>query len=402
MTSFIRSLVYLSPFIIILIPSFNIEGIFLFYPFLLFMIIIVFLQSQEKVRINKSIHIETSIICLFIMYSFFSAFWSVDYEFGMNNTVIPQAFGIILLLIMVYMFTKENHLHSIIKSFSVLYLLMLAIGLVDIFSNTQYLAEASEMKAIINSFGNNFPLASLGNTNDFAQFIILFYPTTLVCLKNLKINQFNKVIINVIVFLSTVVVVVNTESRITYVTLPLLLLFMLYKNFTKKVIKRILLAFIIVLTCGYILTHFDVSEIGTDDSTDLRILIIKAGLEITKDNMILGSGSGSTVFLLNEYIFDPRYNLGLPMHNMIIKFSAEYGLIITMLFFLMILRIILKLYKVSKNTNSTYFKEIAVALMAILVFFPFSTSASSDASIQASTWLILGLSLSVIKVMKSN
>lgn len=104
-----------------------------------------------------------------------------------------------------------------------------------------------------------------------------------------------------------------------------------------------------------------------DSQSKTRQIIWKSALEITEDYKYTGVGMGNFKFFFNEYSGTKRGYIDA--HNLLLNFSAEFGIIFTFIAFILILKIgidsLIGYFKTKGNEKLTY---LSLGIM-IAIFF---------------------------------
>lgn len=380
----------------------KISSISAYYLFPFLIIIILKLSNREsQIILNRKKYMFYILFFLFfLIFSIVISDLPSDLAF---KSILMQFIGLLIILNFLLISERKGILTKVMNSFSIIYISVIIMAIIEIFLNENVFNPDSSMYNYENIFGFKYPIAIFSNTNDLAQFLLLFTPIFFVNVSRIIKNKFFSPIIIFFLFLLISFILINTESRISYILFPVIFLIFFYLKFNNKLIKRLFLFLLFIMVGVYIIFFSNLFTLFDDDSSDIRILLLIAGFNLFLDNALLGVGAGGSIISIATYINDNRFNLGLPLHNMILKFLVEFGLLFSLIFVIFLIKICKDCIVISKREISDSYKlNLNYFICSLMLTFPFITTTSSDASIQPSTWLIFIPILVFIQQMYSN
>ena len=252
-------------------------------------------------------------------------------------------------------------------------------------------------------YNRYYPTVFFSNPNDVAYYLLIATPISISYLiKN------NKKILPLIVSIFSLIIILNTESKLTLLSMIFVLftvICLIYKSNT-TVRRYLLFTIFMILLFTIILFILDNPNVGNifmsnqllkvDKSQSyftIRQNLLQQAFELGIEYFPFGAGLGSITSLLN-----------IPPHNLFALFWADLGIFIFILFISFYLYGIYKLYKVYSfnSRNLKKYTMISSIVLALWTIMPIITSISSVAEQRKITWILIGLSISQIKIYTNN
>ena len=326
-----------------------------------FVILIVYKKEFNFLK-NKSI------IYLFILYLYliFNSFVSLDYSEG-----ILRNFGFLRIIILFaainYFFLNETFFKKVLKSWTLIILIVLIDVLIESFTGKNILGFGGEIyqKRIV-SFFKDEPIVG-GYLNGFYLIIIGFL-----------FNEFKEkrnflVILLSIIFIITILLT-GERSNTLKAIFGISIFFILYKNLNikKKVIAfltTILLILLLVLNSNFLKVRFFFQINNLFNQNNIYFQLYDSAFEVFKKNKLLGVGNKNyRVETCKEINTNEKYICTTHPHQIYFEFLSEHGLIGT----LIILSIFYKLIfsKILETFREKNYVKIGALIYLILVFAP--------------------------------
>jgi teichuronic acid biosynthesis protein TuaE len=203
----------------------------------------------------------------------------------------------------------------------------------------------------------------------------------------------------VIIAVSSLILLIETNSRANVLGFILGLLFLIGLLFQKISFKKRVLIITSMLTGLFVceavtrffssvwVRYFNSMSIGTET---VRVNLLKNGLEFIKKTLGFGVGAGNIEYWMENYsIYDTRGVLNI--HNWWGELLTAYGIYFTILYLAFYIWLFVTLnsrYKTTKNRDS---KILALGFMGILVMFIVSSVSSSSNIIRDWLWIFWGI-----------
>lgn len=154
-------------------------------------------------------------------------------------------------------------------------------------------------------------------------------------------------------------VLVLTFSRVAFLVAVVILLLLFLRSISRAKIKEFSISPLLFFE------RFTNLLGGGDRSWSERVDLLKASIEVIKENFFLGTGLGNSIRAMEDYI--PRSSNGIlilqPVHNIFVLIFAELGVFGFFSFFYILIKLFLENFK-----RLTYFK-IGVLLAIVMIGF---------------------------------
>ena len=328
-----------------------------------------------------------------IMYSLFTIIWSKYSAIGMT-IFLPLVTGFTCMAFVASLDYKS--LSLFLRSMSIFTYIILVIALYEIFFGSYILFDNSNFIYVLNKYGFHYPGVAFANPNDLAQYLVCVVPIILA-------KQFDekKVFSYIIIFLVTLFILFNTNSRFSIISAFVIMFgyFIVFLSKNKLILKRglftgVLLYVLINLlsvigidlkTFG-ILDNFLLIDTSMDYFTGRSVLYAKA-FDLGVENLLLGSGLGGSYAVTT-----------IGTHNMFLFIFSDLGITFALGFVLFLFSLFIQLYNYRKLKLFNF--HLASIMLSFLVAFPIISSMSSANEQRKIIWLMLGLMLSVLSNYK--
>lgn len=382
-----------------------VSGIFVLY---------IFLHIK---KIDKLSFDVTKPILFFILYSLFTLLWVPSVEVGFRN-LFYLVCGYFCVFFVVYYSSNFYYLKAIYKLIVFILCLNFLIGFMETLGflrlpmspyspYAHYFGYSQKDLNDVASYALNSviqrPTGFNGNPNNFG-FVyaiglpfLFFYNKFLKFISiflliwfNLYIQSRGLFLATIIFFIGFIVLDYKKNLKPLIISAPLFIIWALYFNN-------------IDLSNYRFFNVFDSISVGWDqiksgqrldpqNSTDFRSYIYGLGLYHFINNPWFGLGIGGIQSVLIDLNFDIQ-----SFHFYFLEVLIDYGFIFYFLFLFYYLNIIKKLLIIAKNGSNNlanYAKSSALSL----IILPFASIAPSSIVYILSAWIILGLSIAIIKL----
>ncbi|MFL2143629.1 O-antigen ligase family protein [Ruoffia sp. FAM 20857] len=388
---YMKVIIFLFPFATFIGSYLNVSVISLSNIYSLLLMFLVFRQLL-KGRLN---YIKGYILffSVMIMYSLFTIIWSRYSPIGMT-IFLPLVTGFVCMAFVASL--DYRNLNLFLRSMSIFTYIVLLIALYETLFGSYILFDNNDFIYVLNKYGFHYPGVAFANPNDLAQYLVCIVPIILA-------KQFDekKVFLPTIIFLVTLFILFNTNSRLSIISIFIIVFgyFIVFLSKNKLIFKRGLFTGVLL----YVLINL-VSVIGIDLKTfDLldNFLLINSSMDyftgrsvlyteafaLGVENLILGAGLGGSYAVTT-----------IGTHNMFLFIFSDLGILFAVGFILFLFFLFIKLYRYRKMKLINF--HFASLMLSILVAFPIVSSMSSANEQRKIIWLILGLMLSVLSNYK--
>jgi putative inorganic carbon (HCO3(-)) transporter len=218
------------------------------------------------------------------------------------------------------------------------------------------------------SWGLTGPPGNFQNSGELAILMLTLFPLAFLLYENLK-NKVSRIerYLLILFWLTPIITILGANSRGSQIALALQLIFMFRKNvFSIKKVTGI----IIILSISYSFLPEEqmlrFSNIGEDRPSQQRVLYLEHGLDMLRDNPVLGVGYYNFARYYSEYYpNDMLYNNAQLPHNIFIQVGTDAGLLGLIPFLL----IIWSPFSLIKSLNKR--KEANIIICNILTGFSY-------------------------------
>ena len=152
-------------------------------------------------------------------------------------------------------------------------------------------------------------------------------------------KNYKKAIISFIIFLTTILAIIQTGCRGAYLgvfTFLMLLMFLSFKltnlKTIKEVLKKIYITFLSILTLSIFFFPplqkriLSIFLLRSDSSTSFRLNVFNSSLEMLKDNFLFGIGTGNTTFREIYGLYMKSGFDALSAYNIYLETAVESGI----------------------------------------------------------------------------
>jgi O-antigen ligase len=187
-------------------------------------------------------------------------------------------------------------------------------------------------------------------------------------------------IFGIISIIVTIFAIIFTSSRMGYLALGQILLFIILREIKNTTLLRkfgIIMGFVVLIFISiYALSMMKNQEVTFDRMKSLtsistynsssqsfkkidkyvleRVLLLVVGVDLIKNNLLLGVGIGNSKYIAAKYLpyeVDKKY-----LHNTYLDIGSEHGIVLVGVLLLLLLLMMIKIYKRHrKNRRAEYF-----------------------------------------------
>lgn len=321
----------------------------LLYPFrIVAAILFIFLIFKSKIedwKISKNTWFTIIPVLIYmLLHSLISLIWAQD-QLKTVKAILNFAFVAIFLFMFMRFVKDKKSLDRLLIALSANFFIILAIGIYEAFTSDYHFADPAgvDISWRANAYGVSYPVVCFTNPNDFSFAITLTLPLVLYVLDEALLlkkwqRTFGKMLIIAMAFFN----IMHTCSRLGYIVFFVVLAVYLIMQFRKSIQETLflgLLAIFLLLSMTQIIQiDYGVDEkdgkaqpltmIGaTDTSTQIRILLLKQGLRVTRDTLGLGAGAKNSPAFMARYP-DMEETGGITdYHFFYMELLADYGVI---------------------------------------------------------------------------
>ncbi|WP_336012433.1 O-antigen ligase family protein [Acinetobacter calcoaceticus] len=357
-------------------------------------------------------------ILLFLAYSMLSLIWTVNIDTGLRNIFYLVCGFFTVFFIANY----SNSFEDIIKVTKLIIYLSLLNFIIGFFETLGFFRlPMSPYSPYASFFGyaqtdmNDFysytvdtilkrPTGFNGNPNNFGFVFAIILPFIFLYSKYLKfIGFFLLVWFNIYIqsrglFLASFIFFVvlflfDYKKNIKYLPLGILLLALILPFLTLNLTE-----YRFSSTLENIVSGLEMIKSGggdTNSSTDIRSFIYSLGFSNLLKEPFLGLGIGGIQSILEAIDFEIQ-----SFHFYFLEILIDYGVVFYIVFLVFYIKLIVKLVKIYRISNNLNWKRISKSCAISLIIMPFASIAPSSIVYILTAWIILGLSLTLVKLYK--
>lgn len=316
-----------------------------------------------------------------LIYAVVSILWIEDYFLYYRSLIVITTY-LLQVIVWINILDSTKNIYKMIKILSILFIFVNLISWFEIFSGT-YLFSSSENIPLYRL--KKYPLFSFYNVNDLATFLnigfIIFAYNILYWSKGLyKKIQF-------VFLVSTVILIILTESRANLLGTIVSITMIFYLNIGTKRLKKYknfvivgtalgLFSFIIIFintqTFSELFNKLVTQQEGSDQ---LRMNLIKNGLLYLREHKYMGTGAGNLEFFFNnkQYFWIGTIRF---IHNWWLEILVTYGVIVFVLYVWIFYRMISNAVIVIRRgiTTQSTLSKFLLTLIVCFIIISFSSS----------------------------
>lgn len=316
---------------------------------------------------NQNTRYSILFLIFWVVYAAFTILWTRDF----NNYVKIMFFLMtgVLCIVLISDYCEINELTNVLKALNLGLLMQCFLGYYEFFSGN-YLFLKQESVDIYLSRNLHYPVAMMGNPNDFSTGMF-FGIVACLYLYYIKENRLLRRVFYLTCVSVYIVVIALSNAKACLGGAIACILFFLYKKGGKSgrilAFASIFAVLVIPSINSYIFSRIDLTYFRTKgESFSIRVNLIRNGFYFLVRTLGLGVGNGQIEYWMKT---SARYNTGniLNMHNWWMEILSGYGLIIFMgymFFFFNLYHGFMTKYK--HNSDSYYGKQMLVFAAALI------------------------------------
>ena len=366
-----------------------------------------YIKLNKKIAVNN-LSTQSKIIrfyLLWLLYAILSLGWVKDYDSWLRAVFYITVGFLCIWTFSVYLKEKKDF-SRVFLVFLIMLVIHNLIGLNEVLTGVYRFADMTRIDRY-GQFGYNAlartPVSMFGNTNDFATVITLGIFITYIVF----VNTNSKILKGISIFniMSSIYLLVRTDSRANMLGLAIGILVLIYLNYYRKIsLKSILLIFGIPLLIfnPFVLNHilsfvsdklnFNFAGTGSDG---IRLGLIKNGLLFLKETIGFGVGAGNIEFWIENY---KVYYTGAirNMHNWWMEVLVGYGVFIFMGYIWTYLKMFKAFYMAYIKSDDKFIRTTSLGLISLMSAFVVSAISSSSNVGSSWMWMLWGVVIAFV------
>jgi len=384
--------------------DFNVFQLSLFRMSILFITVAIIIQKlfnggRIKLIRNKKNKYSIRFMLIWLFYSIITLCW-VQNHGDWFRAVYFISIGVICVIIYDKYFTSDEDILNAFRTMSVMSIMHNCFGWYEIITGN-YLFLSSDR--IIKYTRYHYPVSMFNNTNNFALFMLFSVFISYVCMVNAKgkIMKF----IYVITIISSICLILSTNSRANLLGLIIGLIVFVSLSFTQRkwrypmLILLSILFIVIILLPGvfdnilYMLNKYLTIELAADKGSDfVRLNLIKNGFIFLYRTCGFGTGAGNIEHWMSNYGVYYTSDI-LNMHNWWMEILVSFGVFIFALYLIFYIKLIIDMLHKYKINNNKMNKTLSISFISCMAAYIIgSISASSNISAE---WLWVFWAISI-------
>lgn len=340
---------------------------------------------------------------IFSLWSLISGLWAIDSRGWIRHVYFVTTGSFIIIFFL--QFVKKSQIKNIFYLFIGASFIHHLIGWYELLTSNYIYANSITMPR-----SKGIPVSSLANQNNLATLLLASMTISLILFLNSKINWVKLILF--FYLLSSLILIIKTESKIILISWLLILIFsvlikLLSLNFLKNIfilsVVPVFIALIIFSTPNFIRDNFIliINKISSGSgSLTYRLNMIRNGFTFFFNSKFLGIGAGNVEhYMTNNAVF----KVDAPnMHNWFIELLVNYGLFIFILYIILWIYMIISLVRIAKSPNNHFIIITATVLGSYCIVYPLLTSASSSNFIIEWHWIFKAIILAFIQIFNGS
>ncbi|MDC5135892.1 O-antigen ligase family protein [Acinetobacter baumannii] len=392
-----------------------------YYQVYLFHIVILFFCLYTIVFFHKIKNFAFEVlkpISLFLAYSILSLLWTVNIETGLRN-IFYLICGFFTVFFIANFSNSFDDISKATKLIIYLSLLNFIIGFLETLG--VFRLPMSPYSPYASFFGyaqtdmNDFysytvdtilkrPTGFNGNPNNFGFVFAIVLPFIFLYSKYLKfVGLFLLIWFNIYIqsrglFLASLIFFVvlflfDYKKNIKYLPFGMLLLILILPFLTFNLSEYRFSSTLESIVAGWEMIKTGGGD--TNSSTDIRSFIYSLGFSNLLKEPFLGLGIGGIQSILVSMDFEIQ-----SFHFYFLEMLVDYGVIFYITFLFFYSKLIFKLVKIYRSSKDLNWKRISKSCAISLIIMPFASISPSSIVYILTAWVILGLSLTLVKLYK--
>ncbi|MFT8887573.1 MAG: glycosyltransferase [Ethanoligenens sp.] len=341
------------------------------------------------------------------IYGALSLLWvkNVNYSRGI---FLYQMLGIAGVLCITGALKERKYLLRFLDVLTVCYVLVVGFGVFEIFTGHFVFNPSNEQLYLKNAYDLYFPYVTFNNTNDYATYILLFFPFAAYTLTE-RLRGFGGKAAATVLFAAAMFTMFNADPRILYFAIGLVavafFVCMAFKKGGRPYIRTMVgmlaagVASIAVLGGSMLIKAsvfaHEINSINmSNHSVSERTMLMFASLRMIPASHFLGVGVGNAAMLMGYFSGSIKpFNV----HNMTLQLLAEYGILVWVPYVLMLVCMAVRFFRFRGGTFRI--NALASLCFALVCGLPIIGIASADMTHIAAIWPVFGLFFASLNVL---
>ncbi|AYF38044.1 glycosyltransferase family 4 protein [Ethanoligenens harbinense] len=347
------------------------------------------------------------VLILLAAYGALSLLWAKNMDYSWNIYTY-QALGVAAVLCMAAALRQRGQFLRFLDVLTLCYVFTVCVGIYEIFTGHFIFSPSNDQLQLKNAYGLWFPYVTFNNTNDYATYIILFFPFAAYTLTERLRGLWGRAAATAL-FAAAMFTMFNADPRILYFAIGLVAVAFYVCMAFKPGAGRYARALAgmaaagvgaVALLGGTMLIKASVfaSEINSinmdNHSVSERTMLLFATLRMIPASHFLGVGVGNAAQLMGYFSASIKpFNV----HNMTLQLLAEYGILVWVPYVLMLVALLVRFFRYRGGA----FRQDALASLcfALVVGLPVIGIASADMTHILAVWPFFGLLFVCLKVL---
>lgn len=374
----------------------------------LYLFVLTLLLHFGKVDLRIKIGRYVLFFAIWLLWAIFTLFWS-PVTMDSARHIEALIIGCAIILFSLLFLSDEDGIRSLHRLWVIATAIFIAIAIWEVVTGMHLTSSGEQERPGI------YPRAVFWNPNDFATFLCLALPFMFCLLHQIK-GTVSRVSV-VILMLASMVFIVKDTSRANIIAsviggAAILLIPGVTRRF-KSIFMVLLVAGVVFLAAFTLFNSYVTPRLyiistlpeqitsisGADDSTTIRMDLIRNGLSFLQDSHYLGVGPGGFEYWMTER--PVYYTAGIiNAHNWWVEMLVNYGVVLFLIFVVFYVGLLSGLLRVFRRSQDQALKGVSLAAFVALLEFPVASMSSSGLIRNYSVWLLLATALCVINCFR--
>lgn len=348
-----------------------------------------------------------TVLIWMMLYGVFSLLWvkSFGYSWGIY---LYQLLGILGAVAIAGVLKQRAHLLRFFDVLTICYIGVVCFGVYEILTGHFIFNPSNDQLYLKNAYDLYFPYVTFNNTNDYATYIILFFPFAAYTITE-RLRGFGGRALSTVLFAGAMFTMFNADPRVLYFAIVLVAaafaVCMAFKKGARKYVRT--LAGMAVAGIGAIAVlggtmlikasvfANEIHSINMDNhSVSERTMLMFATLRMIPASHFLGVGAGNAAMLMGYFSGSIKpFNV----HNMTLQLLAEYGILVWVPYILMLVLLAVRFFRY--RGGSFRADALASLCFALVCGLPIIGIASADMTHIPAVWPVFGLLFACLNVL---
>ena len=343
-------------------------------PFLLlivgcFFFSLAYCKGKKDILLLKSYNIKNNkilfLMILILLVMVFSITYSVEKKLAISETMRFLSYILLFFIIQIKCIENDKSVTKIISVY------LLQISVVCILGIVQYFTLIGLSSDYINTLGGKVRIcATYDNPNAFGAYLLIAIFPIIVMLFNEKSKKLKTTYFLIALLVTINIFLTGSRNALLAIALGIVLLIVFYDK--KFSIVGILLTIIGVCVPAI---NKRISDFANPEQNIQRFKLWETAIHVIKEHFTFGVGNGNFVSVYDYYVNkfpELRYRnySRYTTHNSFLKIQSELGIAGTLLFSILLIYIIIRVYKLHKICDNSVIKSFYTGfLISIIVFY---------------------------------